>query len=236
MTIVADKGDTRHDGIRLLIGCMVAAAIAWLAPFDLAFSALTLGSPALRSLTIVALALIGGWAARRVGLGVGPRRLRRPILWPLIAAVGMAAYCLVIDLIFKSELSASYLRVMTTVPTAERILVFAARAYNENLIYRFFLGSVLTYIIASIYRRLTGKQSAFSYVAGFSISQIANIWINVSQFAPFTPLHAVHDALRYVAPGLIWAWLYCRHGFQSNEIACTSVHVFLQPLLTLGLR
>ena len=39
-----------------------------------------------------------------------------------------------------------------------------------------------------------------------------------------------HDGLRYFAPGMLWSWLFWRRGFQANEIASTSVHLFFQPL------
>jgi len=217
------------------IGCVIAAMIAWVAPFDLAFAAATLGSPPLRAVAIVALGLIGLAAARRIGLHIGPRRLKHPILTPLAVAAGTAVYCSAVDWLFRSELSPQYFTLMTTTPLALRIAVFALRAFNENLLYRLFLGSVLVWGLGLFWRSAAGRPAAGAYLVGFVLSQTANIWINVTAFAPLTPMHLLHDALRYIVPGLIWSWLYYRHGFQSNEIACTSVHLFFQPLVTIGL-
>ncbi len=226
----------RANIVRCLFGCCLAAAIAWLAPFDTAFSAATLGSPVLRSVLIVVLALAGLWSARRLGLGIEPRRLDHTILTPLVLAVGMAGYCFLVDLLLRSQLPQLYIHTMSTVPTVERIFVFATRAFNENVIYRLFFGSILTYLIGQAWKNAAGGPALGAYFAGFTLSQIVNIWINVSSFAAITPMHLLHDALRYVIPGLVWSWVYCRHGFQSNEISCMSVNIFLQPLLTIGLH
>lgn len=224
----------RGWSIKVLIGCAVAALIAFVAPFDLAFAAVTAGSPIARAAGIVALALAGGWLAPRIGLGFEPRGLKRPILFPLAVAAAVAAYCAACDCLQRPELSPAYLASLKA-PVAWRIAGFAARALNENIIYRLFLGTVLVWAVGRLWKDASGRPAAGAYVIGFTLSQVINIWINVAAFAPLTPAHLMHDALRYVAPGLVWSWLYWRYGFQSNEIACTTVHVFLQPLVTIGL-
>jgi hypothetical protein len=40
---------------------------------------------------------------------------------------------------------------------------------------------------------------------------------------------AAYWLARYVAPGVVWAWLYWRHGFVTAEVASVTCHLFLQP-------
>lgn len=49
----------------------------------------------------------------------------------------------------------------------------------------------------------------------------------------------VYDLLRYVVPGVLWAWLFWRFGFVTAEVASVGCHIFLQPgfgILLLGSR
>jgi len=221
--------------LKILIGLGVAAGIAWLTPFDLAFGAATFGVPALRAVAIMAIALAGLHFGARIGLGIEPTGLKRPIFMPVAVAAGVAVACAISDWTFRASLPGSYVGVMSQ-PLALRLSLYMLRAFNENIIYRLFLGSALIWLIGRVWRTADRRPAEGAYWAGFAISQAANVWINVTSQGPIAPLGVVHDILRYFAPGMVWSWLYRRHGFQSNEIACTTVHVFFQPLVTLGLR
>ena len=64
-------------------------------------------------------------------------------------------------------------------------------------------------------------------------TQALNIGMNVTAFlpGPISPLVLTYEALRYVVPGVIWAWLFWRFGFLTAEIASVGCHLFLQPAL-----
>jgi hypothetical protein len=221
---------------KVVAGLVLAAIIAWATPFDLAFGAATFGLPILRAAAIVALALIGLRVGGRIGLGVEAKGLGRPILTPLAVAAVVAVGCVAADGLFRAVLQPAYVHSMSTAPLAMRIAGYMMRAFNENIIYRLFLGSVLVCLIGRRWKTDDGRPTDGAYWLGFALAQGANIWINVTSQAPLTPLGVLHDALRYFAPGMVWSWLYWRHGFQSNEIACTGVHLFFQPLSVLGLK
>ena len=218
---------------KVLGGLVVAGVIAWMAPFDLAFSAMTFGIPAVRAGSMVILALAGLVIGRQIGLGVEPRGLKRPIFTPVAVALAMAIWCVIADGILRSGANPDYVRYMASTPLWSRLLYFIVRAFNENIIYRLFLGSALIWVIGRVWKTDDGRPSAGAYYAGFLLSQWINIWINVISGAPITPLSLLHDVVRFVLPGLVFSWLYWRHGFQSNEIACTTGHLFLQPLANL---
>ena len=220
---------------KVLGGLVVAGAIAWMAPFDHAFSAITFGIPALRAGLIVALAVAGLAIGRHIGLGVEPRDLKRPIFTPVAVALATAVGCAIADWLLRSGANPSYIQFMSSTPLTNRLLYFIVRAFNEEILYRLFLGSALIWMLGRIWKMDDGRPAAGAFYAGFLLSQWINIWINVISGAPITPASLLHDVVRFVLPGLVWSWLYWRHGFQSNEIAHTTAHLFFQPLASLRL-
>jgi hypothetical protein len=221
--------------LKLVAGLILAAAIAWMTPFDLAFGAATLGAPVLRAGGIVVLALAGLYVARRIDLGVESRGTARPVLTSLLWAAGVGVGCAAFDWMFRPILHGGYVAMLTSAPLGSRIVVYMMRAFNENILYRLFLGSVLIWVIGQVWKAPDGRPATGAYWVGFSLAQAINVWINVTSQAPVTPTVLLHDGLRYFAPGMAWSWLYWKRGFQSNEIASTSVHLVFQPLVTLGL-
>jgi hypothetical protein len=215
---------------KVIAGLGLASAIAWLSPFDTAFAAATFGIPAFRAVAICAMAIAGMVIGRTIGLGIEFRGTARPIAFTLAVTVAVAVGCAFVDWLFLPILPSEYTRLMT-VPVAARTVAFMARAFNENIMYRLFLGSVMVYLIGLRWKTPAGQPAAGAYWAGFTLAQTLNIWLNVTSRHPITAPTLTHDLLRYVAPGVVWAWLYWRRGFQSNELACTSVHLFLQPML-----
>lgn len=220
---------------RLAAGLALAAWIAWLAPFEFALNPLTLEFPAARALLIVGLALVGLRAGRSIGLGLEPPGHTSGVTLALICAAIVAVWCVASDLAFRPLLDTRYTTLILTVPTVTRILVFVMRAFNENIMYRLFLGTLLIRLLAFVWKDAQGRPAPAAYWTGFLVAQLINIWINVTSLAPMTPPSLAHDLIRYVAPALVWAWLYWKRGFLSCEVACTSVHLFLQPMLSVAI-
>ena len=220
----------------LVAGLSIAGVIAWLQPFDLAFAALTLGNPALRALAIVAMALVGLGVGERLGMTIRPTNTRRPIVFPITVAAAVAVGCALADWLLSPDPHGKFQQMILSTPLQARLTYFILRAVNENILYRLFLGSVLVWLIGRVWKAADGRPAGGAYWLGFLLAQVLNIWVNVTSLAPVTPHALLHDAVRYVGPGMVWAWLYRRHGFQSNEIACASGHLFYQPLVILGLH
>lgn len=212
----------------------IAAVIAAVEPFDRAFAAVTFGIPALRAALIVALAAAGAIMGQRVGFNFGVMPGKRTIVVSFVAAILVAIWCAGIDVSMRPVLQPGYLRYVTTIPLGERLLGYTMRAFNENIMYRLFLSSLLAWVLGMVWHSADGRPTVGAFCAAIVIAQMVNIGINITILAPVTTFSLLHDALRYVAPGVVWGWLYWRYGFQSNEIACTSVHIVLQPLLSLG--
>jgi hypothetical protein len=107
------------------------------------------------------------------------------------------------------------------------------RAWNENIIYRLTVMSVLAWIIGFVWRGDGGRPAAGAFVLAAVIAQVINISINVSEASSCMML--VYDVLRYIVPGVLWGYLYWRHGFATAEIASVGTHPFLQPLLGIAI-
>jgi hypothetical protein len=220
----------------MAVGMAIAAAIAWITPFDPLFDALTLGSPVLRAIAIVVMALAGLKVGQQLGMGFEPKGLKRPIVQPIVVAAVVGVCCALADWLLIPDRNGAYVQMILATPLSTRLTYFLMRVVNENILYRLFLGSVLIWLIGRVWKTAEGRPAEGAYWLGFLLAQCLNIWLNVTCKEPVTPLALLHDAVRYVTPGMVWAWLYRRHGFQSNEIACTTVHLFYQPLVALAFR
>jgi hypothetical protein len=212
----------------------ISMAIAAVAPFDVAFAAVTLGSPMMRVALICILTLIGAFSAEQTRFRLTGHGTRWPILIGLTMAVGVAVYVMVIDgLLFRGVLSSSYVHFFEATSLKERLIYFMLRAFNENVIYRLFVFSTLVLLIS----RVSGKGGVnlppASIWCAMIAAQVLNIGMNVTAFSPepFGAINLIYEVFRYVVPGVLWAWLYWRFGFLTAEVASVGCHLFLQPAL-----
>ncbi len=214
----------------LAIGGVIAAVTR----FDLAFEAITFGSSVLRVFVFAALAIAGAFFAGRVGLRLQFHGTKHPILVGIGAAAIVATAVALIDgFVFRSDLSASYVEIFETVSLRDRLEYFMLRAFNENVFYRLFLFSVFAWAFGAIWRRAAGGTPPAAIWLAMVAAQVTNIAINVvaPSIDPVTLSSLTYDAVRYIAPGVAWAYLFTRFGFATAEIASVGCHVFLQPAL-----
>lgn len=101
------------------------------------------------------------------------------------------------------------------------------RAYVENIAYRLFVFSILVFLLARL-----KMASPVTIVLAMVVSQCLNIGANVPHEA-VTAQVFLYDTIRYVAPGVLWAWIYLRFGFVTAEVASVGCHVFLQPAFSI---
>ncbi len=152
----------------------------------------------------------------------------------IAAAVVVAAYVAAIDgRLFRASLPASYIQYFEATGLRDRLIYFMLRAFNENVIYRLFVFSTLFYLILAVKGRPAKELPAAAVWCAIVAAQILNIGMNVAALSPdpLTPATASYDAVRYVAPRVLWGWLYWRFGFLTAEVASVGCHIFLQPAL-----
>jgi hypothetical protein len=230
MNTAANGSILTSPAVRLIL--LIGVPIAALAPFDVLFSALTLGSPWLRMAWIAVLVVIGARAGTKIGLRLEGHGAHYPALVGLAAALVVAIYVVVLDcFVFRATLDASYAAFLHQ-PLGDRLLYFMPRAFNENIMYRLFGFAGLAWLL----NRGTSGMPSWPVLATAMIgSQLINICFNVVflAHAPLTALTLTYDALRYVVPGVLWAVLYVRNGFATAEFASVGCHLFLQPAFSL---
>ena len=184
---------------------------------------------------IAVLVVVGAWAGAKVGLRLEGHGARFPALIGLAAAIIVAAYVVLLDcFVFRAVLDPGYATFLH-LPLGDRLLYFMPRAFNEIIMYRLFGFGGLAWLLT---RCGTSPPSRRVLVAAMIGAQLINIACNVVFLspAPVTALTLTYDALRYVAPGVLWAALYVRNGFATAEVASVGCHVFLQPGFSIFFR
>lgn len=218
---------------KLAIIAGAAAVIAVIAPFDNLFLPLTFGLPVLRAALMALLAIVGGIAAKACGLRLEGHGAKFPLLIGLGAAFAVAVYVFTLDVVlFRPLLSADYV-VHLSAPLPLRLAGYMLRAFNENVLYRLFLFPVIALAAQRVLRR--DDISPRLLIAAMVAAQVINIAANavLPSPEPITLAGLGYDAIRYVAPGVLWAVLFRRYGFAAAEVASVGCHVFLQPAFTL---
>jgi hypothetical protein len=219
-----------HAWFTLAFGALFAA----IAPFNPAFAFLTGGSSLARVTVILILGSVGILCARQTGLRIESTGLRRPFLTLLAIAAGVALEIVIVDcVLFRSMLRPDYVALFRNQGLGFRTCFFMLAAYVENIEYRLFLMSALVWVIGSLWRGSDGRPANGAFWTAMTLAQVVNIAVNVVPQAagPITPLVLAYDGLRYLFPGVVWGYLYWRHGFVAAEIASVGTHPFLQPQL-----
>jgi hypothetical protein len=215
----------------LAIVLLISTAIAWITPFDVAFAAATFGFPWLRVGLMALIALVGASFASKLDLKLSWNGRRYPALLGIAAAAATALYVVAIDCwVFRKILPTDYVNFLHS-SLQGRLIYFMTRAFNENVLYRLFLFTGLTYAVFAAKGREAITPTVL--VIAMAVSQSINIGLNVVALShePLSVLQLVYDALRYVVPGMFWAWLFWRFGFMIAEVASVGCHLFLQPMI-----
>jgi hypothetical protein len=118
-----------------------------------AFTCFTLGSPTLRVGLFAFLASSGAVFAVRAGLKLEPHGTRHPVLVGLAAALFVALAIALIGVLFRNFLPASYVEIFRSTRLSQRLTYFMPWAFNENVFYRLFLFSALTFVINKTWRK-----------------------------------------------------------------------------------
>lgn len=224
--------DRAAFSVKLVLAVTASCALAYVIPYDVLFDRLTLNIGVMRSLAMLFCSATGLWLLRANNFSLGVRDMRRPALNIAGAAVAVALWCIVMDgIVFRSILPDGYYS-FERQPLGIRLLYFGSRAFNENVLYRLFLGSLFAWLLRTAFRR-SGRALALSML-GMALAHGVNVAVNMA-YAGFSPETSLWLILRFGVPGIIWSWLYVRHGFVANEAAAVGVHFVLQPLVSVAI-
>lgn len=210
----------------------VAAALAAAVPLDRGFALLPAGSAPARGAWMLALALSGLFFAGKAGLRVTPHDLKRPLVAVVGIALALGIAIAALDAAApRSILLPGFIDGLRETPTLVRLEYYAVRAFGEDVVYRLFLMSLLACAGVSLLR----QRPASVYWLAIIAAQLANVALTCWAYTPLTPAMALYTVIRLVLPGILWGYLYWRHGFLTATLAHVTTHLFYQPLMTLAL-
>lgn len=162
---------------------------------------------------------------RPLELKLGVHGLRHPVL--VLAGIGgavglLAALCDIF--VFRALLWDSYVRFAAEVPAVQRIVLVGTKALAEEVVFRLVLMSLLVWVASLLWppRELT-------YWSAAVLAQVTNVALQSP--VPTTPLMGLFIGVRFIAPGVLWGYLYWRAGFAAAAMAHVSEHVVLQRAL-----
>ncbi len=137
--------------------------------------------------------------------------------------------------IYRATLPAGTVAFFTGQPLWRRALVDAAGSVGEEAGARLVIMTLLVVVGAVFWRGRDGRPHTAVFIAAIMIADLIDC-LRVP--APVGVGGYVYDALRYYTPGLVWGWLYWRHGWVSAAVAHFGIHLTFEPaifyLLPLG--
>jgi hypothetical protein len=166
------------------------------------------------------------------GLRFWPKDWRAAVIVTVACMVSVAALVVFTDWAFRPILSPGYVAVFGGPNLPRRILAYMAGAVGEETVFRLLLMSGLV-AVGNLLWRGDGASRPALFVAAIAIAQAANVLPKLTE--PSSPAEVVYDVLRFYVPGLVWGWLYWRHGFLAALTAHPACHLILQPALLLVL-
>jgi hypothetical protein len=195
-----------------------------------------IASGSLRASALFAMGVCGIFASAQAGLQCWVDDWARNWRAALASALGVAIFVIVLDcFVFRKTLAPSYVTLLRE-PLGPRLCYYAIRAYTENIVYRLFAMPLLVLAFGAIWRKPDGSPSNGAFWVAIVLAQVINIVWNAVLLEPVTPFVLGYDALRYVAPGCVWGYLFWRYGFATAEIGHVATHLFLQPAFNIWLQ
>ena len=181
-------------------------------------------------LALVAIAAATGIVlAPRLKTGIAVHDLRHPAIVALLVPACVAVFLTFVDaVLFRAILPHTYVASIEDTSTLQRIAYYLMRGFNEEILYRLFLGTVFACVLGKIWRG--GISIMAAMVLAQTVNAVVGFWWVSDE--PLTPFVIAYGVLRIVVPGTIWGYLYWRHGLLTSLTAHLTSHVFLQPMLT----
>lgn len=164
-------------------------------------------------------------AAERFGttddLEMAPRDTFRAARACAASLVGVTAFIVLLDTVFRHHLTPQYVSSFTG-PLLPHIGAMIRLAALEEVWFRLFLMSGIIYL-GTI---RAGRAPRWFFWCAIALAQFANVGL-------FVIADPVYASLRYWAVGCVWGWLYWRHGWLTALAGHCCCHLLLDPALYL---
>jgi hypothetical protein len=158
---------------------------------------------------------------------------RRSLILAVVAGLGFGAYMALADtLVFRGAVPGSQAALVATSSVLQRIAFFARGAVIDELEFQLVLMTALVWLFIALARTVRGS---CYWIAILSVAFIAYPLFHLAYLASldFTALVVLREIALHGAAGVLWGYLYWRHGFVAAALGHVSAHIALEPLLGL---
>ena len=151
----------------------------------------------------------------------------------LAAGLGLAfgAFMAVADhFVFAGDIPAVQRVMLDQNPLAGRLLFFVRGALLDELEYRLIALTAIAWGLARLAkRRVPGTSWAAILLTALVVYPLGN-WSYFRDLDP-TAMTLLREVALHGGAGVLWGWLYWRHGWLSGLTGHVAAHLSLQPLL-----
>ena len=166
-----------------------------------------------------------------LGFALLPRRGWRSLALALGLGLVFGAYMALADsTVVASAVPASQHTMLAQNTLGERLLFFARGALVDEVAYRLIAMTALAWALASLSKRPAPAAIwAAIIVTALVIYPLGN-WAYFRWLDP-TAMTLARELALHGTAGVLWGWLYWRHGWLSGLTGHVAAHLTLQPLL-----
>ncbi len=168
-----------------------------------------------------------------LGFGILPRQGLRSLAIALIAGLAFGLWMALADAALFAGAVPDVQRLMVAqMSTSERIMWFARGALVDEMIFRLIALTALAWCLALMSGLRGGALAWPAILLTALVVYPLGSWAYLSALEPGA-LTALRELALHGAAGVLWGWLYWRHGWLSGVTGHIAAHLSLQPLLTL---
>ncbi|MER8749460.1 hypothetical protein NKH57_09295 [Mesorhizobium sp. M1050] len=172
-----------------------------------------------------------GQSWRRLGLRILPGGAH-PLVIAIGAGLAFGAYMALADaILFRDVTPAAQIALVAGSSALERIAHFARLAVLDELEFRLVAMSIIAWLLVSV----AGKQAWCFWAAILLTALVVFPAFHLPYLSALTPSFptALREIMLHGGAGILWGYLYWRHGLVAAIAAHVSAHLSLQPLLAI---
>jgi hypothetical protein len=141
--------------------------------------------------------------------------------------VGCTLGVVAVDAAFRSTLTSQYVSAFTGLHPWLTTVLMISQATRDEILGRLILVGGMVTVAGFVLRGRTIPPAVLA-----AIFLVAQIFILLPQLpTPNSTVELTYDTFRYAAPGLLWGWLFWRHGFVGALLGHAGTHLVLDPAL-----
>lgn len=168
---------------------------------------------------------------RELGFALTLRQGRRSALVALLAGLAFGVWMALADaLLFAGAIPATQHEAVRTVPLFDRLAWHARGVLFDEAVFRLICVTGLAWLIAAA----SGRRGAWIAWTAIMLAALVIYPLGTPSYfrtLDWTALTVARELALHGAAGVLWGWLYWRHGWLAGVLGHMAAHLALQPLL-----